>query len=390
MATYADIIKSKKKAWACPDLMESVNKVSGEKIPFSSPSLNYITYGGIPKIGLTHFYGFEGAGKSTTAMDLCKTAYEMFANDYAKEVAECEEKIAAGSKEYKAVLADLKERGPKKVLYIDIEHTFDRKWAATLGLTEVIEVMQTPNVAGEEILNTIYELVDTGEMGLIVMDSVPSLVPATELKKKIGERTVAALAGLMTEFSRRINPILFRGKCALVLINQQRENMDNPYVDRVPGGRAIRFYSSLELSFKRGNPLDFLGNELPQKTENPAGYKIVVTVKKQKSAPFDRKLGEYYLMAKSGLRIDFEFVQLAINKYDIIHKQGGWYYIKVPKTGEMLEVDGNEVKVNGLAKVYDYVQINTDYYHELCDYIIDDINNNGLSIDTELEEDDDE
>lgn len=388
MTSYAEIIKKRKKDWGCPDLMESVNKVSGEKIPFSSPSLNYATYGGIPKIGLTHFYGFEGAGKSTTAMDLCKNAYDMFAKDYSNLIAEYEEKIAQGNKEYKTLLSDLKERGPKKVLYIDIEHTFDRKWAATLGLTEILEVMQTPNVSGEEILNMICEMIDTGEMGLIVVDSVPSLIPATEMKKKIGDRTVAALAGMMTEFVRRVNPILFRGQCALILINQQRENMDNPYVDRVPGGRAIKFYASLEISFKRGTPLDFLGNEIPQKVENPAGYKIIATIKKQKTAPFDRKLGEYYLMARTGLRVDFEFVQLAITKYDIIHKSGGWYYMRNPKTLEQLEIEGNEVKVNGLAKVYDYVQLQKDYYQELCDFIVTDINSNGLTIDADVEEDD--
>ena len=388
MATYAEIIKKCKKDWECPDLMDSVNKVSGEKIPFSSPSLNYITYGGIPKVGLTHFYGFEGGGKSTTAMDLCKSAYILFANDFNKEVAELEEKIAAGKKEYKPVLADLKERGPKKILYIDIEHTFDRKWGNVLGLTEILDVMQTPNVTGEEVLNKLYDIIETGEMGLVILDSVPSLIPATEMKKKIGDRTVAALAGLMTEFSRRINPILFRGTCALVLINQQRENMDNPYVDRVPGGRAIRFYASLELSFRRGNPLDFLGNELPQKTENPAGYKIIVTVKKQKSAPFDRRLGEYYLMSKTGLRVDFEFIQLAITKYDIIHKQGGWYYMYDPYTREIIMKDDKELKVNGLAKVYEYCQLDKELYDTYCKFILEDINNNGLTIDAEVEDED--
>lgn len=389
MPTYEEIIKKCKKDWACPDLMTSVNKVSGEKIPFSSPSINYATYGGIPKVGLTHFYGFEGSGKSTTAMDLCKNAYDMFVDDYNKQVQELTEKVANGEKAYKSVLADLQDQGPKKILYVDVEHTFDRKWAATLGLTEVIEVMQTPNIAGEDVLNAISDVIETGEMGLVILDSVPSLIPRTELIKKIGDRTVAALAGMMTEFTRRINPILFRGKCALLLINQQRENMENQYVDRVPGGRAIRFYSSLELSFRRGTPLDFLGNEIPQKSENPAGYKILVTVKKQKSAPFDRKLGEYYLMAQSGLRVDLEFANLALNKYNLIQKNKAWFTICDPETKLPLEVDGDIVKVNGMGKVYEYLQVNQDYYQRLCDFIVHDINDHGLAISAESEPDED-
>lgn len=380
MASYADIIKKRKKDWACPDLMDSVNKVSGEKIPFSSPSLNYIVYGGIPKIGLTQFYGYEGSGKSTSAMDLCKNALEVFSQDYNKELQEVQEKIAAGKKEYKVTLSDLEERGPKKVLYVDVEHSYNRKWADTLGITSSVDVMQPPNVAGEEILQTIMEIAESGETGLIVLDSVPSLIPRTELEKKIGERTVAALAGMMTEFCRKINPVLFRGKCALILINQQRENMDNPYKDRVPGGRAIAFYSMLTLAFKLGTPVDFLGNELKLSAENPAGYEIDVYVKKQKTAPFDRKHGQYYLMAQSGLRVDFEFVNLAITRYEIIRKGGAWFTICDPKTKEPLEVDGNIVKINGLAKVYDYVQIHPEYYKELCDFIIADINDNGLVV----------
>jgi hypothetical protein len=123
-----------------------------------------------------------------------------------------------------------------------------------------------------------------------------------------------------------------------------------------------------------------LGNEIPQKSENPAGYKIVVTVKKQKTAPFDRKLGEYYLMAQSGLRIDFEFANLAITRYEIIRKGGAWFTVCDPETMEPLEVDGSIVKINGLAKVYDYLQTNTEYYDKLCKFIIDDINHNGLTI----------
>lgn len=385
MSDYADIIKKCEKEWACPDLMESVNKNGGKKIPFSSPSLNWATYGGVPRAALTEFYGQPGGGKSSSAIDICKNALDIFNAEFSEEVMKLQEEVAKGKKDKKAELQDLNERGPKKVLYIDLEHSFDKKWATTLGITnKAIAVMQPPDVPAESILQKIKELISTGEVGIIVLDSIPSLVTKAELEKKLDDEKQAfasSLAGRMTLFCREITQLLIRYDCTMIFINQIRTNMDNPYVDNTPGGNAIKFYCSLRLAFKLGSPVDFLGNDLPQKAENPAGYKITVNVKKQKSAPFDRKLGEYYLMAQSGLRIDFEFVNLAITKYDIIRKNAGWYTICDPKTKEPLETeDGTIVKVNGLAKVYDYVQVNTDYYSELCAAIIDDINHNGLEI----------
>ena len=182
----------------------------------------------------------------------------------------------------------------------------------------------------------------------------------------------------MTIFCRKITQVLARYDCTMIFINQIRLNMVNPYVDQTPGGEAIKFYASLRLAFKLGKPLDALGNELPVKAENPAGYLIDVQIKKQKSAPFDRKLGQYYLMAQSGLRVDFEFANLAIFKYNIIKKGGAWFTVCDPETKEPLEVDDTIIKLNGLAKVYDYLQTNVDYYKKLCDYIVADINSNGI------------
>jgi hypothetical protein len=86
------------------------------------------------------------------------------------------------------------------------------------------------------------------------------------------------------------------------------------------------------------------------------------------------------LLAQSGLRVDFEYGNLAIDKYGIIIKNKGWFTICDPETREPLEVDGNLVKVNGQVKVYDYLQSNPDYYEKLCNYITDDINKNGLEV----------
>ena len=311
---------------------------------------------------------------TTSAVDICKNAVDMFHKEYDDKVSELEHKIASGNKTLQTELADLQDRGPKRVLYVDLEHGFDAEWAKTLGLSDEINVMQPPDQPAEAILQAIQEFVESGQVGLIVLDSIPSLVPQAELDKKYGERTVASLAGLLTIFCRKIVSLLTRYECTLLVINQVRDNMDNPYVVKTPGGEALKFYSSLRMYFRIGQPVDFLGNEIPVSSENPAGYIVNAKLMKQKTAKFDRKLASYFLMCNSGIRPDFDYAKLAITKYGIIRKSGAWYTMCMPDTGEVIEEDGKILKVNGLAKVYDYLQQNSEYYTKLKNYIEADIN----------------
>lgn len=380
--SYADIIKKKKREWNCEGLMDGAHAARGEKLPFSSPLMNWCTYGGIPRNKITEFFGDPGGGKTTTSVDICKNAIEIFHQEYEDAADALRSSISHGSKSAPAELADLEERGPKRVLYIDLEHAFDGAWSKTLGIDEAdMDIMQPPDVVAEDILQTVQEIVETGEVGLIVLDSLPSLVPRMELEKKIGERTVASLAGLLTVFCRKIVPMLTRYEVTLLFINQTRDNLDNPYVVNTPGGRAPKFYSSLRINFRIGTPVDFLGNELPARTDNPAGYIVNAQIVKQKSAPWDRKQGTYYLMCQSGIRPDFDYAQLAVNKYGIINKAGAWFTICDPETGEVLTRDDPNVKggkaplkVNGMAKVYEYLKNNPDYYDKVKKFILDDIN----------------
>lgn len=376
MSSYQDVINRKKKDWECPGLMEGARAARGSKIPFSSPLMNWCTYGGIPRNKITEFFGEPSGGKTTTAVDICKNAVTIFKAEHFAKIASLRDKAASGNKGAKSELDDLMERGPKKILYLDLEHAFDGEWAKTLGIDESeIDVMQPPDVVAEDILQTTQELIETGEVGLIVLDSLPSLVPRAELEKKYGERTVASLAGLLTVYCRKIVSLLTRYECTLLFINQVRDNMENPYVIKTPGGQAPKFYASLRIYFRIGQPVDFLGNELPQSTENPAGYLVNAKLIKQKSAPFDRKNGTYYLMCQSGLRPDFDYAQLAVKKYGIIRKGGAWFTLTDPYTGEILEDEnGNLVKINGMAKVYEYLQSHQEYYGKLQKFILDDIN----------------
>lgn len=383
--SYADIINKCIKEWNCSSLMDGAHTTRGRKIPFSSPLLNYATYGGIPRDKIIEFFGEPGGGKSTTAVDLCKNAHQLFVTEHTERVAELQQRLSSGNKSVIAELEEIQDRGPKKVLYIDLEHSFDDAWAATLGINDgEIDIMQPPDVVAEDILQKVQELIETNEVGMIVLDSVPSLVTRAELDKKYGERTVASLSGLLTIFCRKVVPLLTRYETTLLIINQIRDNMDNPYVVNTPGGKALKFYCVLRMQFKIGAPVDFLGNELPASTENPAGYKVNARIVKQKSAPNDRRGASYYLMAQSGIRVDMDFGQLAVNKYGIIAKAGAWFAIKDPYTKEQLvDETGKPIKVNGMTKVFEYLQNNPDYFNRLVKYITTDIEGGSNVLDEE-------
>lgn len=380
---YSDLINKCKKEWNCDTLMDGSNANQYMKIPFSSPMLNYATYGGIPRNKLTEFLGKPNGGKTSTALDICKNAIKIFSQEYIDKLNHLKELAAKGDKAAYVQIAEVEEQGRKKVLYIDLEHGYDSRWGKIIGINpEDIDVMQPPDIAADDLLQKILEIIETGQVGLIVIDSIPSLVPRAVLEKKIGERTVAALAGLMTTFCYKVIPLLTRYGTTMIFINQLRDNMENPYVINTPGGEAIKYYSILRIHFSQGKPVDFLGNELPQSTENPAGYIINAKLIKQKGAPFDRKLGTYYLMTQTGIRPDYDFAQLAIKQYGIIKKSGAWYSFIDPYTGEIMHDENNTIiKVNGMAKVYDYLQSNKEYYDKLCKYIVDDINGKDPEMD---------
>ena len=395
-SSFSNIIKKKQKDWDCPELMTRATSDSGKKLPFSSPLLNWCTYGGIPRSCYTEFFGAPGGGKSTTSIDICKNAIQVFRKEYADQIKEYQDKVSSGKKEYQGPLEDLQELGPKKILYVDLENSFDVKWAVTLGIDKddivsednVFNIMSVPNVAAEDVLQTVIDLIQTDEVGLVVIDSIPSLVPRQMLEKQMGERTVAALAGCLNVFFVKAVPLLKKYNCTLLAINQIRDNMDNPYVTKTPGGNAPKFYASLRMEFRIGNPVDVFGNELPKNTEDPSGYIIKAKLVKQKSAPSDRKMGTYFLMFDGGIREDFDYAKLAVNKYQFIRKQGGWFTICDPYTGEVLEdTEGKIVKVHGMNKVYDYLKENSEYYNKIKRYITEDLNGQDHLVDVNSKDD---
>ena len=155
------------------------------KIPFSSPMANYMTYGGIPVGKITEFYGGEGGGKTTSALDIVGNAQKKFQQVYEDEIANIEAEIEVlqekDTKDAKNKinklqdkLAELEESGPKQVVYIDAEQTLDVQWAQLIGVdTEAMILVRPQEQTAEEILQIAIELIATGNVGLCILDSIP-------------------------------------------------------------------------------------------------------------------------------------------------------------------------------------------------------------------------
>ena len=145
--SYKDILNKKAKEWGVPDMLTRI-KDDIPKIPFSSPFLNWLTYGGIPRGRIVEFHGEEQGGKSTTAIDICYNAVKVFKQEHEETIQQYRALISKGKKEYAGPLEDLIEAGPKGVIYWDLEHTFDWKWASKVGIKKgEMEVPQPGNTA---------------------------------------------------------------------------------------------------------------------------------------------------------------------------------------------------------------------------------------------------
>lgn len=308
-----------------------------QKIPFSSCRLNYMTYGGIPVGRIAEFYGADGSGKTTTAIDLAGQAQKKYPD--------------------------------KKVLFVDIEHTFDSFWATKLGLNcDDIIYLDPDSMGAEEVFNLMIELIDTGEISLCILDSIGAMVSMQANEKQIGERTYGGVSMALTEFSKKITPILAKKKCAFIGINQVRDDMNSMYGGTTTtGGRAWRHSCSTRLEFRKGNFIDEKGNNLSRACENPVGNIVNVALVKSKVCRPDRKVGFYTLNYLQGIDYISDAVDVAI-KVGIVNQAGAWFSILDKKTGEILE------KFQGKPKLVEYLRNNSDKYKELEETIDKELN----------------
>jgi recombination protein RecA len=282
-----------------------------ERIPFSSPRLNYLLYGGLPIGRLVEFSGDEGSGKTTTALDIVAHAQKLYPD--------------------------------KKVLWVDVERTLDGEWAEKLGVDVSNLIYLKPNEqSGEQILEATRQILSTDEISVCVFDSIGALVSAQAYSKSIEEKTFGGISAPLTLFSKEIIPICARSGCLFIGINQMRENMNNPYASSTTtGGRAWRHNCSVRMEFRKGDYLDEKGNHLSKSCENPSGHVIKVALIKSKICKMNRKIGYYTLNYLNGIDSISDYIDIGLLT-GVITQSGAWYYFTV---------DEKEYKYNGRDKL---------------------------------------
>ena len=347
-----------------------------DKIPFSSPTANYMTYGGIPVGKITEFFGGEGGGKTTSALDICANAQIKFAEVHGEKVAkllnEIEELEARNSKEatkkvtkLRDKLAELEETGEKLVVYVDTEQTLDVQWAQLLGVnTEKMILVRPQEQTAEQVLQIIIELIGTGNVGLCVLDSIPCLVPQQIFEESLEKKAYGGISQPLSVFCSKVLPYLVQNQCAFIGINQIREDLSSMYnTISTPGGKAWKHACSLRLRFKKDTLLDMNNNELSSRAENPAGNKVAIEITKTKVCKPDRRLGYYTLNYTNGVDYVNDTITLAI-QYGFIKRSGGWFSI-CDENKEVIIVDDKELKLQGMGRLNQYLKDNKDVFDKL-------------------------
>lgn len=350
-------------------ITEGIKLVDYESISFSSPMLNYLLHGGFPRGRIVEFYGLESSGKTTTALDICGNAQKLFYKEFLDKKTELEAKLKdKANKNIQNEYNLLLDRGEQKVIYFDLEQTFDEEWAVKLGVDPEKIVLVRPDVdSGEHILELILDMLNSEEVGLVVIDSIPSLVSEAELEKSLSEQTRGGIAKLMGTFLKKALPILRRTKASLLLINQIRDSM-NPYeAYTTPGGRAIKFYSSVRLLFKEGAYLDQNNKEIAKNSPHKYGEIINVRVEKTKICRPDRVLGYFTLNFMYGVDKVDDLISLLIDNGYI--KQSGSFFSFFDENGESIVENEKEVKIQGRSNIKDYLKNNENLLNKYFDVI---------------------
>jgi recombination protein RecA len=294
------------------------NKVEEvEVIPSGSLSVDLaLGVGGYPRGRIIEIYGPESSGKTTLAIH---------------------------------AIAELQKQGGIAAI-IDAEHAFDRFYAENLGVdTENLLISQPDN--GEQALEIADNLIRSGAVDLIVVDSVAALTPKAEIEGEMGDSKMGLQARLMSQAMRKLTASISKTHCTCIFINQLREKIGvmfgNP--ETTTGGNALKFYASIRIDIRRSSQIKN-GDEV-------IGNNVKVKIVKNKVAPPFRR-AEFDIMYGTGISKAGEIVDLGVQQ-GILKKSGSWFSYGDTKLGQgrdavkQLFEDNPELSVEVETKVFD-------------------------------------
>lgn len=342
----------------------TIKKRELPKIPFKTPSLSYLFRGGLPRTTMT-IAGAPSAGKSTLCYSILGQAQKELIKEWKKEITDLES-LSKPKKEEKDRLSYLKERGSQKVVLLDDEFSAKNDWLEKNGVDiENLIYIAPENQTAEQLFQIILDLIDSDGVGLVAIDSVPSLVSQQTMNKSMVEKTMAGISAPMSTFCQKVQPLCNKHTCGLIFLSQPRADMAGYNRLILPGGKMLAHSNFILLLLKKGKYYDKDFKELNAHPETVWGNLVEVEVVKNKITKPDRKLAKFSISYDTGIDPYNDVFEMAVG-LNILDKAGAWYSLlddegKAPK----LDENGNSLKWQGKANCISYMKDNNKFYKEL-------------------------